>query len=340
MEPFNQRSRPFIIAEIGGNHEGRLEYATKLLHDAVDAGADAVKFQVYTPDRIVSKVENPDRHRHFGRFALQMSEYVQLAELCQARNVQFMASLWDRESIAALDPFIQVHKVGSGDLTNYRLLKPLAELGKPLCLATAMSRMHEIRDTVSFLRTVNPELVARGNLCVLHCVAMYGNPKDEFANLAAIETLRRELPAEVAIGYSDHTMGNVAATIAVCMGAKVIETHFTDDNAREFRDHHFAHTKDSLAELVELCRRRAAMLGTGVVGPISDVETPKRIWEFRRAVYFCCDVRAGDAATEENLTTLRPAEGIPASDFFAVLGKTLARDKAAYERLSWLDFCD
>ncbi|MEL6898648.1 MAG: N-acetylneuraminate synthase family protein, partial [Planctomycetota bacterium] len=209
MQPLNQLERPFIIAEIGGNHEGDFEYAKKLLGDAIQAGADAIKFQTYSPDRIVSRVESPQRHKHFGKFALPIQQYVELAEICEEHRVQFMSSIWDLESIDILDPFIRVHKVGSGDLTNYRLLKPLAETGKPLCIATAMANMHEIQNTIDFIRGVNPTLVSGGNLCVMHCVAMYGDPRDEYANLRAITTLRDALPDAIAIGYSDHTNGNV-----------------------------------------------------------------------------------------------------------------------------------
>lgn len=338
MEPLNRLSRLFVIAEIGGNHEGDFAYAQKLLMDAVQAGADAVKFQVYTPDRIVSKIECPERHSHFGRFALPMDNYIALAELCKQAGVQFMSSIWDMKSIAELDPYIQIHKVGSGDLTNYRLLKRLALTDKPLCVATAMSHLSEVRDCLDFIKSINPDLVARGDLCLMHCVAMYGDPLDRYANLSAIQTLRDEFGPEIAVGYSDHTMGDVAGKIAVCMGAKIIETHFTDDNRREFRDHHFAHTRGTLADLVDFARRRTVMLGEGAKAPVHEVETSRRIWEFRRACFFKRQMRAGDVATEENLTTLRPCEGIPANRYFDVLGQRLIRDKSAFERLSWGDF--
>jgi N-acetylneuraminate synthase/N,N'-diacetyllegionaminate synthase len=338
MESFHSLSRPFVIAEIGGNHEGNFDYAVKLLHDAVAAGADAVKFQTYTPDRIVSRVESPERHKHFGRFALKLEQYVRLAELCREDGVQFMSSIWDRESIEVLDPYVEVHKVGSGDLTNYPLLKILAEKNKPLCLATAMAELDEVRRTIDFLDSVNAELIPSGKLCIMHCVAMYGDPLDEYANLGAIEVLREVLDDAITVGYSDHTMGNVAVKVAVCMGARVIETHFTDDNTREFRDHHFAHTRETLADFVEFCRRREVMLGSGIKRPVENVETPRRIWEFRRAVYFNRDMQAGEVAAEENLTTLRPNEGIDARQYFAVLGKKLVRPKRAFEKLRWDDF--
>ena len=338
MESLTALNRPHIIAEVGGNHEGDFDYAKKLLRDAVDAGADSVKFQVYSPDTIVNKLVAPERHKHFGRFALQSDQYIELAEICKSNGVGFMSSLWDLESIEKFDPYIDIHKVGSGDLTNYRLLKPLAEIGKPLCIATAMSNLRDVHEAVDFIASVNPDLIDGGNLCIMHCVAMYGNPRDEYANLRSIEALREAFCPKIAIGYSDHTIGNVATTASVCMGVKVIETHFTDDNSREFRDHHFAHTPESLAELVEFCKRHEQMLGRREKCPINSIETDKRIWEFRRAVYFQNDMRAGDIATEQNLTTLRPNEGIPATRFFDVIGKRLIRGKKALEPLSWGDF--
>ncbi|MDF1845446.1 MAG: N-acetylneuraminate synthase family protein [Rubripirellula sp.] len=338
MESFHQLEKPFVIAEVGGNHEGDFDYAMKLLDDAVEAGADAVKYQTYTPDRIVSKVESPERHKHFGRFALELDQYVSLAKACRERGIQFMSSIWDLESIDALDPYIEVHKVGSGDLTNYPLLKRLLQTGKPLCIATAMSNMEDVEQTVGFLGSLDPDLIPSGRLCVMHCVAMYGQPLDEYTNLRAMETMRQRLDDAVVMGYSDHTMGNVAVKVAVCMGARVIETHFTDDNTREFRDHHFAHTKETLANFVEFCSRREAMLGDGVKRPVHAVETPRRIWEFRRACYFKTDMKAGDVVGDTDLTTLRPHEGIDARYFDDLIGKKLIKDRRAFERLRWDDF--
>jgi len=338
IKTLNSLKRPFVIAEIGGNHEGDFDYAVKLLQDAVLAGADAVKFQIYSPDRLVSPVESPERHKHFGRFALKTEQYVALAELCRENKVQFMSSLWDLEAIELFDPYINIHKVGSGDLTNYRLLKVLAEKDKPLCIATAMSQMDEIKRTIDFINSVNPKLMNQGKLCVMHCVATYGEPSDEFANLRSIDFLRNELSDAIVIGYSDHTKGHVAAEVAVCMGARVVEMHFTDDTEREFRDHHFSFTRETLADFVDFCRRREAMMGSAEKTPISRIETADRIWEFRRAVYFKQDMRAGDVADENNLTTLRPNSGIGAQYYFEVLGKKLKSDKRAFEKLSWTDF--
>ncbi len=323
---FTKLNHPFIIAEIGGNHEGDFQYAKKLLDDASDTGVDAIKFQTYTADRIVNQLESPSRNKHFTKFELPIEQYIELAERCKARDTAFMTSLWDLESIVALDPFIDVHKVGSGDLTNYRLLKPLAETGKPLCIATAMATMDETLATVAFIRSVNSELVTSGKLCVMHCVAMYGNPLDEFANLNFLKRLRERLRPEIAIGYSDHTCGNVAVKVALEFGVSVIETHFTDDNGREFRDHHFAHNKTEMADFVKYSQRRRKMLEGCEAEIVHEVETADRITQFRRACYPIIDLNAGEKLELSNLTTLRPMSGIPATEYFNLIGRKLKRD--------------
>lgn len=335
---FAQLPCPFVIAEIGGNHEGNPQVAHDLVRKAVAGGAHAVKFQAYSPDRIVNPVLSPERHGHFAKFALAPDEYLELARFTRSLGARFMASLWDSEYLELLDPLIEVHKIGSGDLTNFPLVKALAQRGKPLCIATAMSTLSEIKELIAFVDDVNPRLRASGALCVMHCVATYGEPLDRYANLRAIETLRRGLPDDVVIGYSDHTVGLVAVEAAVCVGAQVIELHFTDDTTKSFRDHQFSKTREMLMQFVEFCARREAMLGSGTKEPIADIETPARIREFRRAVYFLRDMVSGAVADETNLTTLRPCEGIDAREYFSVLGRRLKRQKSAHEPLSWSDF--
>ena len=191
---------PFIIAEIGGNHEGDFDYALRLAQQAIDAGAHAVKFQAYSPDRKVNAVQSPKRNRHFRRFALTERQYLELAERVREMGAMFMASIWDTKFLELLDPLIEVHKIGSGDLTNLPLVKKLVEKNKPLCVATAMATLDEVWEFVRFVDAVNPELRPGDPLCVMHCVASYGEPLDHYANLAAIETLRAELPPDVVVG--------------------------------------------------------------------------------------------------------------------------------------------
>ena len=336
--PLNLKfEKPFIIAEIGGNHEGSFEYAKKLLIDAAEAGADAVKFQTYYPDKIVSKVENEERYKHFAKFVLPIEKYIELASIAKQNNVLFMSSIWDVDSLKELDPYISIHKIGSGDLTNYLLIEEILNTGKPLIFSVAMAEMKEISETVNFIKRLKPEYIIENKLAILQCVAMYGKPKDEYANLNVINALKNEFP-NIVIGYSDHTEGNYAANIAVSLGAKILEVHFTDDKTREFRDHQISVTKNELINLKLNIIKTLSLLGDGVKKPVEKIETKKRIWEFRRACYLKHNCKKGDLITASNLITLRPCEGIDARDYKKLIGKRLTVNKNAFHRLSWDEF--
>ncbi|MBI2547968.1 N-acetylneuraminate synthase family protein [Candidatus Woesearchaeota archaeon] len=336
MATYQWPNEPFIIAEIGGNHEGNFSYAKKLLSDVVKSGADAVKFQIYTADKIVNKIEGAERNKHFKKFSLSTEQFIELAHSAKKNNILFMASLWDEESIETFNPYLSIHKVGSGDMTNYPLLELLAKKDKPLIISTAMATLAEIKDMVRFLDSINPRLRKEKKLALLHCVATYGDPKDEYAQLLAIKKMQEEFK-DIAIGYSDHTGGIYACELAIAMGCKIIEKHFTDDKKREFRDHHISADLEDMRTLLEKKKKIYALLGTCEKQPVAAIETSERIKEFRRAVYLKKDAPAGTLLTKEMLTTLRPNRGIDARDFYKLLGKKLVVKKKAFESISWKD---
>ncbi len=332
IQDYIERDGAFIIAEIGGNHEGDFEYAKKLLLDVAKSGAHAVKFQIYTGDKIVSKVENPGRNEHFKKFELSDEQFIELARLAKENNILFMASFWDIDAIERFDPYIEINKIGSGDLTNYLILEILAKKNKPLILSTAMSTIEEIKDAIEFINKSNPVLVKENKLFLMHCVAMYGDPKGEYANLLSIKKLQDEFP-NIMIGYSDHTKGIYACELAIAMGARIIEKHFTDNKSREFRDHHVSADLEDMKLLIEKAKQVNVLLGKYEKEPISAVETVERIKEFRKAVYLKKDVPAGTILTEDILITLRPNKGIDARKFYEVVGKKLNKNKSAFEAI-------
>lgn len=326
--------RTFIIAEIGGNHEGDFKYAKKLLYDAIESGADAVKFQTYKPEKIVNKLVDKDRYDHFSKFSLDDDQFLELAQISKDNNIIFMSSVWDMDSLELLDPFIEVHKIGSGDITNYPLIQEIVKKGKPTIISTAMTTIEEIRSVVDFILKVDTSILSENRLGIMQCVAMYGEPLDEYANLNVINTLKNEFPDAI-IGYSDHTLGIHACNIAVGMGAKILEIHFTDDKNRNFRDHHLSVTKDELIMLIEDIRKTENMLGSPFKKPVSDIETISRIKEFRRACYLNKDLSKGKIITQDDLITLRPNIGIDATKYFKIIGKRLDKKVKKGEPLDW-----
>jgi N-acetylneuraminate synthase/N,N'-diacetyllegionaminate synthase len=325
MSHFASNRNPlFFIAEIGGNHEGDFGYAKELTRLALDSGADAVKFQVYSGDMLVSRIESPDRNKHFKRFELSREQYLELVRMCEDAGVMFMASVWDTQRLAWLEPHLSIHKVGSGDLTAYPLLTNLANTGKPMIVSTGLATLEEVRGCVEHISRVDQTYITDRKLALLQCTASYPCP-DKDANLNAMILLAEEFGLPV--GYSDHTLGTDAALAAATMGAEILEMHFTDSREnKEFRDHLVSITRDEARVLLEKMRKVKILQGERIKKPTPAEERAGHVQSFRRSVYAARDISAGETLSEENLTILRPAHGIPATNFDRLLGRTAARD--------------
>ena len=335
--PFSTCQSAGIIVEIGGNHEGDLNYAFKLIDKALEAGAKSIKFQSYTGNSLVNQEIDPDRAKHFDRFSISYELQKEIAKYVIEKGGNFMSSLWDLESLEALNPFINIHKVGSGDLTNLFLISEICKTKKPLILSTAMSDLKLINETVDFIKTKFPFYSKPNKLALLHCVAMYGDLNDIHANLLAIKDIKLEFP-DLVIGYSDHTLGVVAPILSLALGAEVVEVHFTDDKTRAFRDHHLSLDPNELTLLIESFKRHKNILGAQKKSIVEDVESPERIAEFRRSCYLNRDLKKGDVISQLDLITLRPKLGIDAKDYFKLIGKKLKKDKKKFCPLDWQDF--
>ena len=332
VQDYIEKDGVFVIAEVGGNHEGDFNYAKKLCLDAINSGAHAVKFQTYQADNIVSPVEGPVRNKHFKKFELSFEQFEELAQICNEHNVEFMSSLWDKNSFDKLDPIINIHKIGSGDMTNYPLIKYMLQSGKPLIISTAMSTIEEIKHLVSFITETSPDYITEKKLYILHCVAMYGEPKDEYAQLLSIKVLQDTFP-KLTIGYSDHTIGMYASELAVAMGAKVIEKHFTDNKDQEFRDHHISADMKEMQTFMTNIQKIRTLLGKYEKKPVLPIESKERIQQFRRSVYACKDINEGEVLDESNITTLRPNTGIDAREYYSLLGNKITQPVKKYHKI-------
>ena len=332
MDYFASQKNPvFFIAEIGGNHEGDFEYAGKLLRLALESGADAVKFQIYSGDTLVSRVESPDRNKHFKKFELSREQYVQLAGMCRDSGVAFMASVWDFDRLAWADEHIPIHKIGSGDVTARPLIKRLVRTGKPIILSTGLCTLGEVRETVEYIQGLDKTYVTEKKLALLQCTASYPCP-DEDANLNAMLCLRDEFGLPT--GYSDHTVGNDAALAAATMGAGILEMHFTDTReGKTFRDHKVSITGGELKTLLDKIRKVKILQGGYAKTPAPSEIAAGHVTSFRRSVYANRDIKKGEALSGENLTILRPEHGVSAKRFEELLGKKAAQDIGEHEVL-------
>lgn len=153
--PFNGKYGPLLIAEIGGNHEGNFDYAMKLTELAISTNVDYIKFQLYTGDTLVSKVENPVRNQHFKKFELTKEQHIELAKMITEAGIGYMASVWDVEMMKWINEFMPIYKVGSGDLTAYPILKTIVSYGKPIILSTGLSTEAEVTDAVKYIQSLD-----------------------------------------------------------------------------------------------------------------------------------------------------------------------------------------
>lgn len=327
---FNTDQQPLLIAEIGNNHEGDGKLAEEMADAALDAGAHAVKFQIINPLRLVNRSQK-QRIEQLNRYKLPLQVFVDIAEKVNARGGLFMVSAFDTCSLVEIAPYLDAVKIASGDLNFSPLLLEAAAIGKPIILSTGMSSMEEISDAVA---TIKEHRISRGEikdaLAILHCVSLYPTPMEQ-ANLSAIEALQKVY--KLTIGYSDHTLGIEAAIVAAALGARIIEKHFTIDKKRNtFRDHALSADPDDMRRLAEILRVLDAMIGSGErTLNMADQET--RIVA-RRSVVARRDLRAGTELTLEDLDFLRPAGGIPPTQFNRLLGRRLMVDLQMHDLIS------
>lgn len=334
MSNWKGKHGPLLIAEIGGNHEGDFEYAKKLTKLALEADVDFVKYQLYSGDSLVSKLENPQRNQHFKKFELSREQYIELAEMCHANGARFMASVWNPDYFSWIDPYMDIYKIGSGDLTAYPVLKSTAELGKPIILSTGLSNLEEVKDAVAFIQSVNDLYKDPEYLSILQCTSMYPIPFED-ANLNVMKSFEQSFGLPV--GYSDHTEGAYALEIAVAMGAQILEFHFTDvREGKEFRDHKVSLTRDEVIELTRKIKMIDQLKGSAekMALPVEG----DHVRTFRRAVYLKKDMASGEIIEEDDLITLRPNHGIDARDYQKLIGKKLNKNVRAFEKLDWQYF--
>ena len=310
--PWQGKNGPLLIAEIGGNHEGNFEVAKELARQAISTGVDYVKFQLYSGDTLVSPHESPDRNAHFKRFELTQNQHIELARMCQAGGVGYMASVWDLKMLEWIDAYMPIYKIGSGDLTAWPIIREFARRRKPIILSTGLATLEEVMQTVAQIQAVDARYCDPSWLCLLQCTSMYPI-KAEDANLLVMNTLGEA--TGLAVGYSDHTEGSGALRAAAAMGAQVLEFHFTDSKeGKTFRDHKVSLVIDEVFALQADLSEIRALRGSRTKLPQPIEIEQGHVTSFRRAAYLNRSVKQGEIIQKEDIVYLRPNHGVDARD--------------------------
>ena len=324
--------RVLVVAEIGNNHEGSLDTARELVRQAAAAGADVVKFQTFKAELFVSKAD-PERFARMQRFELPDPAWSELAALARGLGLLFMSTPLDLASADVLEPLVDAYKIASGDNDFVPLLQRVGRSGLPVIVSSGVSEAPVVERALAVLRRSWEEAGVAGEAAVLHCVSAYPTPPED-VQLRAIPFLAARLG--VPIGYSDHTTGIAAAPLAVALGARIIEKHFTLDKAySDFRDHALSSDPAELAELVLRIREAELLLGSpGKVVRPSESAAEVAI---RRSVVAGRAMPVGHVVTFDDLLWQRPGGGIQPGDEGVLVGRTLLRDVPAGERLCATD---
>lgn len=335
----NNPMEPYIIAEIGVNHEGSIDLAKRLIKEAKEAGAHAAKFQSYKAEKIASKNSpaywdtnkepTESQYKLFKKYdSFGPEEYQALAQYCDEIGIDFMSTPFDLEAVDFLNPYMKAFKIASADITNVPLIRKCAKQGKPLLMSTGASTLAEIEFALQVAKDAGAE-----NICLLHCVLNYPTPEKN-AQLGYIKTLSKVFP-EVTIGYSDHVAPDEtisALEAAMLLGASVLEKHFTHDKSLPGNDHYHSMNKDDLALFVQKAMKYKTMISSS--DKAIEKESSARL-HARRSIVAAKDLPIGTIITENDLIAKRPAHGISPIHWDSLIGMEVTSDIFDDEIISW-----
>lgn len=322
----------YFVADIGANHDGSLERAYKLIELAKESGADAAKFQNFQAHKIVSAKGFSDlgaQLSHQAKWKRPVYEVYKdasvpfdwtpkLKQKCDEVGIDYFTSPYDFESVDAVEPYVELYKIGSGDITWLDMISYIARKNKPVLIAAGASTMDDVDRAMRILLPINP------NVVLLQCNTNYtGDSRNfDFINLNVLKTFREAYPG-VLLGLSDHTEGHATVLGALALGARVFEKHFTDDNNREGPDHKFAMNPSTWKEMVQRASELYRALGDGVKR-IEENELQSSVVQ-RRSIRAAKDLASGHVLSASDLEVLRPIpEGaVPPYEIDLFIGKKL-----------------
>lgn len=329
----------YIIAEIGSNHNGDLELAKEMLRAAVETGVNAVKFQTFKADLLLSKTapkaeyqknranDEESQYDMLKRLEFSNEDYLEVKKLGESLGVDVFSTAFDEDSINFLiSTGMNIFKVPSGELTNLPFLRKVGSQKKKIIISTGMATIEEVQAACKVLEESGSD-----DITILHCTTDYPT-RPEDINLNTIKTLQSEFP-RFRIGFSDHSLGSAAAIAVASMGITVIEKHFTTDNTLPGPDQHASAMPKTMKELVDGVRVVEKAMGSGMLIP-TETEMENRIVA-RKSLVAKTHVKKGDMFSESNITVKRPGDGISPMEIDSLLGKISLNNYDVDEKISF-----
>ena len=330
----------FIIAEAGVNHNGSLNLAKELVDAAKNAGADAIKFQTFKTEDLVTEGaatasyqkkntgKEESQFKMLKKLELSEKDFIKLKKYCDRKNILFLSTPHTENAVDFLEQLrVPAYKVASGDLTNLPLLEKISKKKKPIILSTGMATLDEVREAVTTIKRAE-----NNKIILLHCTTNYPCLSRE-VNLRAILTLKEKF--NLSVGYSDHTEGVLVPIMAVAMGALVIEKHFTLDKNLSGPDHKASLGPKELKVMVKMIRTTEQILGSGIKIPTKNEEEIKKIT--RKSIVAKTDIKKGQKITKNMLIIKRPGTGIEPKYLNRVIGRVVKRIKKKDDLIKFKD---
>lgn len=331
----------FLIAEAGVNHNGDLTNAKKLIDIAVKAKVDAVKFQTFITEKLITKAtpkveyqktNSNDKENFYDmikKYELSKEEFKILKDYSSEKGLIFLSTPFDDISVEWLEELnVPAYKIGSGDMNNFPLLELICSKGKPILLSTGMATLNEVKESVNFIKSKGIE-----DIIIFQCTTSYPASYKEI-NLNVIDTYRKEFPNMI-IGFSDHSIGTEASIGAVAKSVKVIEKHFTLDKNMEGPDHKASMDPEELIKWVEAIRKIEVALGSYQKIPSkTELEIAKIA---RKSIISTKNLKPGDVIQAEDIILKRPGHGIPPKEYENIIGKKVKNPISKDSIIKWED---
>ena len=336
----------YFIADIAANHDGNFERAIKLINLAKEAGADAAKFQNFIAPKIVSDFgfkSLKERQAHQANWKKSVLDVYSEASIsrewtkklkaeCDKAGIHYFSSPYDFESVDHIDPYVSVYKIGSGDITWLEILEYIAKKNKPILLATGASDISDVKRAVATILPINKKLA------IMQCNTNYTASIDnyKYIQLRVLETYKKLFPDHV-LGLSDHTQTLATTLGAVCLGARIIEKHFTDDNFRDGPDHKFAMNPKTWREMVDRTRELERALGNGQK-KVEENEKESIVVQ-QRSIRAAREIAPGEIITRNDVEILRPcpSDGIKPYDLKNIIGAKAEKKILMGDIIRWDD---
>jgi N-acetylneuraminate synthase len=336
------KDKTFIIAEAGVNHNGKLKNAYRLIDEALNSGVDAVKFQTFNAEKMISERAKMAEYqkKNIGKeksqidmikeLELSFEEFYSIKKYCDEKGILFLSTPFDYDSVDFLNDLVPLFKIGSGEITNIPFLKYIASKNKPVILSTGMSNLGEVEKAIESIKEINDVPIT-----LLHCTTNYPCPYEE-VNLKAMITLREAF--KLPVGYSDHTLGVEVPVAAVALGAKVIEKHFTLGKNMPGPDHKASLEPNELKEMVNHIRNVEKALGLGIKKPNkSEYET---MIVARKSLVASMNKRKGEIVEKEDIEIKRPGNGLSPEFLNIIIGKKLLKEIKKDDLFTWEHFME